>query len=197
MNEAYNNEEYIEVLREKLTPERFEHSLCVAKSAKKLAQKYGADVEKAYTAGLVHDVMKNETKAVQLKIIKDADIILNCAEQLNPKLWHAISGAVYIQKEFGIHDEDIIKAVRYHTTARAGMSLLEKVLYIADFISADRTYDGVEQMRCAAEMSLDAAITEGLRFSIEELSHNGFAIHPDSVEAYNEMLFKHFENRNG
>lgn len=197
MSEAYNNEEYIEVLREKLTPERFEHSLCVAKSAKKLAQKYGADVEKAYTAGLVHDVMKNETKAVQLKIIKDADIILNCAEQLNPKLWHAISGAVYIQKEFGIHDEDIIKAVRYHTTARAGMSLLEKVLYIADFISADRTYDGVEQMRRAAEMSLDAAITEGLRFSIEELSHNGFAIHPDSVEAYNEMLFKYFENRNG
>lgn len=197
MNEVYNNEEYIEVLREKLTPARFEHSLCVAKSARKLALKYGADAEKAYTAGLVHDVMKNETPAVQLKIIKDADIILNCAERLNPKLWHAISGSVYIQKEFGIEDKEIINAVRYHTTARADMGLLEKVLYIADFISADRTYEGVELMRQAAEKSLDEAITEGLRFSIEELAHNGYAIHPDSVEAYNEMLLKNFENKNG
>lgn len=197
MNEVYNNEEYIEVLREKLTPARFEHSLCVAKSARKLALKYGADAEKAYTAGLVHDVMKNETPAVQLKIIKDADIILNCAERLNPKLWHAISGSVYIQKEFGIENEDIINAVRYHTTARADMGLLEKVLYIADFISADRTYEGVELMRQAAEKSLDEAITEGLRFSIEELAHNGYGIHPDSVEAYNEMLLKNFENKNG
>lgn len=193
MSKTFSNEECIAVLREKLTPQRFEHSLCVADSAKKLANKYGADPEKAYTAGLVHDAMKNETKAVQLKIITDADIILNYAERLNPKLWHAAAGSIYIKEKFGIEDEEIINAVRFHTTARAGMTLLDKVLYIADFISADRDYEGVEMMREKAEKSLDEAVLEGLRFSLEDLAKGSFAIHPDSVAAYNEALYNKAE----
>lgn len=186
------NEEIIELLREKLTPQRFEHSMCVAASARKLANKYGADAEKAYTAGVLHDIMKNETPAVQLKIMNDADIILNSAEKMNPKLWHAIAGEAFLRNNLKIEDEEILAAVRYHTTARVGMTMLEKVLYIADFISADRDYEGVEAMRSAAEKSLEEAMLEGLRFSLEELAKGGFAIHPDSVAAYNEILFARY-----
>lgn len=190
MNSKYVTDEITELLREKLTPQRFEHSVCVAAAARRLAKKYGADEEKAYAAGMLHDIMKNETNAVQLKIMRDADIILNCAEELNPKLWHAMSGAVFIRRELGIEDEDLLSAVRFHTTGRAGMTLLEKVLYVADFISADRDYEGVDEMRLAAEKGLEQAMLEGLAFSIGELSENLYALHPDSVAAYNEILYQ-------
>ena len=180
--------DYIALAKEKLSFKRFQHTLEVAESAKLLAQKYGADEEKAYLAGLLHDMMKDISKEEQLYIIEKSAIILTCVDKASPKLWHSIAGAAYLRDELGIKDEDIFNSVRYHTTGRAGMSLLEKVVYIADYISADRTYNGVEEMRRLTEESLEAAMLFALEFCIKKLAESGQVIHTDSINCYNELI---------
>ena len=184
------NAEFLEEIKKHLNPDRLYHSLNVADEAKKLALHYGADEKKAFTAGLLHDIMKNTAPADLLKFFEDNGIMLTKTEQISPKTWHAIAGAVYCERVLGVTDTEILSAIRYHTTGRAGMTLLEKVLFIADFISADRDYDGVERMREKAYVSLECAMEEGLQFTLEELAHNGWAIHEDSVDAYNEILYQ-------
>lgn len=188
MLDTQRNGEFIAAIQEKLRPERFTHSLNVAKEAERLAKKYGADPQKAYTAGILHDIMKNSPPEEQLSIMEQAGVTLTADERANPKLWHAMAGEAYARAALHVQDEEILRAIRYHTTARAGMSVLEKVLYIADFISADRDYDGVENMRKAAEMNLESAMLEGMRFCIVDLVQTGQVIHTDSVEAYNEII---------
>ena len=179
--------EFGEEIKKKLSEYRFYHSLNVADEAKRLALKYGADPEKAYTAGLVHDIMKDTPKNEQLKLFEKYNIKLTPVELESPKTWHAMSGEAYIRNELNVTDEEILKAVRYHTTARAGMSLLEKVLYIADYTSAERNYDDVDVMREKADRSLEEAMLYGLQFTINEMVAEGRAVHPDSIHAYNEV----------
>lgn len=188
MLDTQRNEEFIAAIRGKLRSERFAHSLNVAQEARRLAQKYGADPEKAYTAGILHDIMKNSPPEEQLAVLEQAGAVLTADERANPKLWHAMAGEAYARTALQVKDADILRAIRYHTTARAGMSVLEKVLYIADFISADRDYNGVEEMRAAAGVSLEAAMLKGMRFCITDLVQSGQVIHTDSVEAYNEII---------
>lgn len=142
-----NNEQYKEILQNRLTEKRYIHSLNVADSAKELALIYGCDPEKAYTVGLVHDCCKDEPAGLQLSYILENKVELTEYEINAAKLYHAISGRIFAEKEFGITDEDMLNAIRYHTTGRKGMSLLEKVVFIADFISAERDYNGVDIMR--------------------------------------------------
>ena len=181
------NKEFVEEIKKKLSEYRFYHSLNVADEAKRLALKYGADPEKAYTAGLVHDIMKDTPKNEQLKLFEKYNIKLTPVELESPKTWHAMSGEAYLRNELNVTDEEILKAVRYHTTARAGMSLLEKVLYIADYTSAERNYDDVDVMREKADRSLEEAMLYGLQFTINEMVTEGRAVHPDSIQAYNEV----------
>ena len=184
------NAEFLEEIKKHLNPDRLYHSLNVADEAKKLALHYGADEKKAFTAGLLHDIMKNTAPADLLKFFEDNGIMLTKTEQISPKTWHAIAGAVYCERVLGVTDTEILSAIRYHTTGRAGMTLLDKVIFIADFISADRAYDGVERMREKAYITLESAMEEGSQFTLEELAHNGWAIHEDSVAAYNEILYQ-------
>lgn len=179
------DEEYKVILEKRLTPHRYLHSLNVAKSAKELALRYGEDEKNAYTAGLIHDVCKDTPAGLQLSYMIENGMELTELEISAAKLYHAMCGSLYIRKEFGVDNENIINAVRYHTTGRANMSLLEKIVFIADFISDERDYDGVEIMREKAAKSLDEAIVEGLSFTIKELVENGKAVHPDTVDAYN------------
>lgn len=182
--------EYTEILRGRLTERRFIHSLNVADSARELAEIYGCDPDKAYTAGLIHDCCKDEPAGLQLSYMLGNGAELTECEINTAKLYHSICGSVYIQKEFGIDDVEIINAVRYHTTGRANMSVLEKVIFIADFISAERDYNGVEIMREKAKRSLDEAIVEGLSFTIKDLIDAGRIIHPDTLGAYNDAIAK-------
>ncbi len=182
------NDEYIKVLKERLTEYRFKHSLNVAESAKELAELYGEDPEKAYTVGLVHDVCKDTPAGLQLSYILENKVPVTEMEMDNPKLYHSITGAAFCKKEFGISDINVLNAVRYHTTGREGMSLLEKIVFIADFISDERDYDGVEIMREKAKRSLDEAIVEGLSFTIKDLIDRQLIVHPDTLGAYNDSL---------
>lgn len=181
------DKQYAEEIKKHLSAPRFYHSLNVADEAKKLALKYGADPDKAFTAGILHDIMKDTDKKTQLEIFSRYGVCLTDTEKSSPKTWHAMSAALYIENELGVTDREIITAVRYHTTARAGMSLLEKVLYIADYISADRNYEDVDVMRIKAYKSLEEAMLYGLQFTINENVQKGYPIHPDSIYAYNEV----------
>ena len=187
---GWTDEKIITLIRSKLTADRFNHSLNVADSAKELALRYGADADKAYTAGLLHDVMKNASEEEQLGVLSEAGIELMPVERENKKLWHAIAGAAYVKFVMGIDDRDIIRAVRYHTTGRSGMSLLERIVYLADYISADRNYNGVEDMRRLCKSDSDEAILYALTFGIPDLVSKGRVIHPDSIDLYNEVIIK-------
>ncbi len=183
----YNSEKLLKDIRSRLSDFRYTHSLEVAKSAVYLAEKYGFDTEKAYIAGLAHDVLKELSKEEYAEFWETCGIVLSPVEKNAPKLWHAIAGARYLKDEYGF-DEEIITAVRYHTTGRENMSQLEKIIFVADFISADRSYNGVEDMRERAESSLEYCMEEGLRFTIEELARENRPIHPETVACYNEIL---------
>ena len=183
--------EYKALLRELLDDYRYIHSLGVAESARELAALYGYDEDKAYKAGLLHDVMKNATKDYQLQIMEKGGIILSQAEKNNPKLWHAMAGECYLRDEMGITDEELLGAVRYHTTGKAGMNLLEKIVYIADYISKERNYPDVDVMRrLSKEVSLEEASLYALRFSIRKFESIGGIIHTDSIDYYNELIIE-------
>ena len=182
--------EYEEIIEKRMKAGRFKHSKNVAKEAVRLAKKYGADVQKAETAGILHDATKETPDSEQLELIERAGIVLTPLERSTRKLWHAISGAAFVQVELGITDEDIITSIRYHTTGRAGMSLLEKVIFIADFTSAERDYDGVDKMRKLADKDLDEAVLEGMSFTIADLAQRKLTIAPDTFMGYNDVSFK-------
>lgn len=182
--------QYIEIIKSRLDQYRFNHSICVAQCAVKLSEKYGCDPEKAYVAGILHDVMKNTLPDEQLKFLSEHNVTLSSVEKSNPKLYHAISGAYYIKDVLKIDDEDIFNAVRFHTTGRANMSLLEKVIFIADFISDDRCYNGIEEIRSAAWESLEKAMMIGLDFTIKEIVGKKQTLHPDSIDIYNELILE-------
>ncbi|MDD6175130.1 MAG: bis(5'-nucleosyl)-tetraphosphatase (symmetrical) YqeK [Firmicutes bacterium] len=181
-------EQYRQEIECTLSPYRAHHSVCVAQEAVRLARRYGADVQKAQTAGILHDSTKELPPEEQLQMIEEFGIILSQVEKRSPKLLHAISGMAAAQTRFGVSDGEILGAIRYHTTARAGMTLLEKVVCLADYISADRSYDGVEKLRESAYRDLDGTLIECLAFTIGELSQKQSLIHPDTVEAYNSLI---------
>ncbi len=178
---------YKDIIREKLSDYRYIHSVEVAASAVYLAEKYGGDKEKMYLAGLLHDILKEASREDTFHYINKYNLKLSHLEQVTPKLWHAIVGAEYIRNELNIDDEEIITAVRYHTTGRKDMTLSEKILFIADFISADRNYNGADEMRERADKSLECAMDMGLSFTIADLVEHGRAVHPDTVDAYNDI----------
>lgn len=180
--------EYEEEVKKRLTERRFYHSRCVAEEVARLARQYGADPEKAGTAGILHDIMKDTPKEEQLKILENFGIILTKSQRLNPKLWHSLSGAAYCEHVLGVSDREILNAIACHTVGKADMTLLDKVLFVADYISADRDYPGVEIMREAAKRSLEETMVKGIAWTLCDLSGQGSPIAADSVYAYNEAL---------
>lgn len=183
---------YRELLRGKLNPRRLFHSECVSECAGVLAERYGASVEKARLAGLLHDVMKNAPANEQLALMPD----ITPLELLNSKVWHQISGEAFLRQNGIVTDEEILGAVRWHTTGKAGMILLEKIIYVADFISADRDYKDVEVVRRLAYISLEHAILYTSRYTVNKMVSQDLLLHPATVECYNDMLM-HFGIQKG
>ena len=174
-------ESYKKIIKGRMGEKRYIHSVNVAKQAQKLAKIY---------AGILHDVTKETPFDEQLKIITEGGIILDEIEKSSQKLWHPISGSVYIQKYLDINDADIINAIRFHTTGRSNMSLLEKIIFVADFTGDERNYDGVDIMREKALRSLEEAMIYGLQFTIQDLSSRALTIHPNALSCYNELILK-------
>ncbi len=176
------------IIREKLDDYRYNHSLCVADEAYRLAIKYGADADNAYIAGLLHDITKNFSCEEHLKLIDDFGIMLSDVELRSTKLWHAITGAAYVERILNISNKSIISAIRYHTTAKEDMTLFEKIIYLADFTSLDRVYPDVDIMRMLVNTDLHKAMAYSLGYTIKDLVKKESAIHPDTFLAYNQIL---------
>lgn len=180
--------EYKKIIKSIMSENRYNHCVNVSKEAVKLAKRYGGDEEKAAIAGILHDITKEMPKEEQLQIMLESGIILDDIQKNAPKLWHGISGSVYIKNHLDIDDEDILNAICYHTTGRAGMSLLEKIIFVADFTSEERTYKGVATMRKKSRKSLEDAMLYGFKFTFSDLSSRELAIHPDELACYNEIV---------
>lgn len=184
----YDENQLLSLVKERLSDYRYHHSVCVAQKATQLAKKHGADEKKAYIAGILHDITKEDDPLSQQKEIGKAGMTMTSLEIHNEKVYHQISGMAFIKNNLAITDEEILNAVRYHTTGRADMTLLEMIIYLADFTSADRNYPDVETMRAQTDKGLFYGMLYSLRYTIKDLASKNRQIHPDTLHCYNWVL---------
>ncbi len=162
---------------------RFNHILRVEKAAIELAERYGADVYKARAAALLHDVTKRKPHEEQMAMAREYGIPGADEFEKSPKVAHAFTAAAYAERRFLISDPDLLNAIRYHTTGRAGMSTLEKIIFLADGVEEGRTFSGVDEIRAAASESLDRAMLISLEKTQAKIVNNGAYMHPYTAEA--------------
>lgn len=155
-------DEIKDYLRSNLKPARYGHVLGVVNTAIKLAETYGEDKEKAEIAALCHDVAKNMSNEELRKIIEDENIILSIDEENTKELWHSIIAPIIAKKVFEIKDEEILNAMRWHTTGKENMTNLEKIVYLADLIEPSRKFEGIDEIREVAYKDLDLAMLKAL-----------------------------------
>ncbi|MBR2099793.1 MAG: bis(5'-nucleosyl)-tetraphosphatase (symmetrical) YqeK [Eubacterium sp.] len=186
----YNTEEYIKLIKKTLSAYRFHHSMCVAEKARELARKYGIDEEKAYVAGILHDITKEMPNDEQIRLIEENGYKLSDFEKSNHRVFHQMSGAAYVKNVLGIEDEDIISGIRYHTTGRADMTLFEMLIYLADFTSADRSYPDVDIMRRKTDENLLEGMLYSLKYTICDVVSHERTLHPDTIKCYNFVVSK-------
>lgn len=177
--------EIIRKLEKSLKYRRFIHTIGVASTAACLAMRWGSDVEKAETAGLLHDCAKYVDLDRMKRLCKDAGLEISSYESKSPALLHSKAGSVLAEKEYGCKDEEILMAIRSHTTGRPEMTLLEKILFVADFIEPGRTEaPSLAQIRTLSFEDLDAAVLKILRDTLDYLDTKGDVIDPATLRTY-------------
>lgn len=174
--------EYIE---KNYSEKRKVHTEGVRKTAIALARKYGADEKKAEIAALFHDMYRGVSEEVLNYYVKHLNLPQKYKNNCN--LAHGKIAAIVMENEYHIEDEDILNAVKFHTTGRAGMSLLEKIIYIADAIEPNRNYPGVEQLRKVAETDLDEACLLSLTNTIHFVNSEKKYLDEDTVLAQKDL----------
>lgn len=185
--------ELTEKIKAMLDTKRFKHSLAVMEAAVQLAKVHDIPENKCAIAGLVHDCAKGLSDAELLKLAGEFNIFIDNVYRTSPKLLHAPVGAEIARRDLGITDEEILKAIRYHTTGCADMTWMDKVIYVADYISEDRHFLGVEEMRKLAFQNLNAAVIMGMDFTINNIISKNGLIHSDTINARNSMIAKYPE----
>ena len=165
-----------------LKHKRIPHVLGTEQEAIRLAERYSADVEKARRAALLHDCTKKLEMEEQLALCKQYGIELDELEQVALKLLHSKTGAAIARNVFGVDDE-LYSAIWYHTTGRANMTLMEKIIYLADYIEPTRDFPDVDVLRKACYEDLDKGLLLGLEMSIEEMQRMGNPVHHATIEA--------------
>lgn len=187
--------ETIDWLKKHLDTERFEHSIGVAETASELAEMFNLDKGRAYTAGLLHDCAKKFSKDEMLKIMESLPI--EECEMINPKTYHAPVGAYIAKTEFGIKDEEILSAIRWHTLGKLNMTDFEKVIFIADKIeprTRPQMYIDAIRPKLLEENGLDMALLECYKGTIKSLADRNLKICISTIEIYNELLKKYEKN---
>lgn len=174
-------------LSKRLSIQRFKHVLRVRDTAINLANKHAISVVDAEIAALFHDIAKNNTKQSLEEMLMKENIDKRYLA-FHHELWHAPVGAIIARDEFGIKNEDILHAIRFHTTGRAHMCPLEKLIYVADMIEPGRNFPGVEQLRKLASENLDVAMEACIYQSVQFLVSRKAQVFPDSIDCYNEHV---------
>ena len=175
-------------LKSKLTPERYTHVLSVRELALDLAKRYGADLRKVNLAVLLHDCAKWMRTSEQYEAAANHEIQLDEIERRNPSLLHAPVGAEFAVSHFDVDNPEILNAIRVHTTGSGKMTLIDKILYVADFAEPKRHHAEAHSVRELAYQDLDKAVFETSRYKIEYLLAKGVLIHPHTIDAYNSAL---------
>jgi len=182
-----NRNEALQLVKAQLTEKRYVHTLGVAESAVELAERYGADIKKAELAAIFHDYAKFRPKEEMKQIIMEQNITKDLLDY-HSELWHAPVGAYLVEQEAGITDQEILDAIAYHTSGRIGMTLLDKIVYLADYIEPGRSFPGVEEVRKLAEQNLDAAVIQAVRNTINFLMMKKQVIYPATFHTYNDLI---------
>ncbi|MCP8967194.1 bis(5'-nucleosyl)-tetraphosphatase (symmetrical) YqeK [Ectobacillus ponti] len=183
----------LELVRQQMHEKRYIHTLGVVEAAIALAKRYGADEKKAELAAIFHDYAKCRPIAEMEEIIKREGMAAELLEH-NKELWHAPVGAYLAETEAGIRDPEVLQAILYHTSGHAGMSLLDKIIYVADYIEPGRSFPGVEEVRELAEQSLNQALLQALKNTIRFLLERNQTVYPDTFHAYNAVLKEEQQN---
>ncbi|KGF07627.1 hypothetical protein HMPREF1634_04280 [Tissierellia bacterium S7-1-4] len=186
----FDRDKAIEYLRTHLSERRVGHSIRVMKMSMELAKIWGVDESKAEIAGLLHDSGKWQSKEDALKKIENFGIILENELVYDYNLVHGILGMYIAQNEFGVYDREVLDAIRYHITGRRNMTMLEKVVYLADKLEQGRDYPRVDEFRELARNDIDKALIAVFGDTVKLLIDRGEFIATDTVEARNWLLLK-------
>jgi len=171
-----------------MTPERFTHSVGVAETARLLAHEFNGDPEKAYLAGILHDIARDLAPEALLREAAKKGIILEEGEKACPTLLHGKVAACIAQRELGIRDQEVLRAISSHVTGRPGWTRLEQVVYLADKVEPARDYPGVEKVRSLLEKGdFEGALLEALANAIIYVTQNQGFLDPKTVVVFNEI----------
>ena len=175
-------EELEQVVVSLLKPKRVAHVLGCRDTAVELARRWGADETDAARAGILHDITKAIDGPLQLTLCRAYGKILSDFSRKYPKTLHALTGSLVAERIFG-ENEAVVSAIESHTTGKADMNLLEKIIYVADYMEPCRNFPGVERLRELAFTDIDAALKLGLEMTLEHLRNQGSEVSPESREA--------------
>ena len=180
-------EELLGKIAEQMSEKRFRHILGVEQAAIQLAERFGADPIKAGLAGLLHDYAKEVSDDVFLSLI-DKHQLNPDLKQWNNNVWHGMVGIYKIQEELGLTDPDILRAIEIHTVGASEMSLLDKIVYVADYIEHNRDLPLVQQAREIATEDLDKAVAFETVNTVAYLAQKALPIYPQTLETYNAYV---------
>jgi predicted HD superfamily hydrolase involved in NAD metabolism len=180
-------EQALEIVRKQMHEKRYIHTLGVMETAIELAKRYGVDEKKAELAAIFHDYAKCRSIREMEDIIKRENMPQDLLEY-NKELWHAPVGAYLVEKEVGITDPEILQAIMYHTSGHEQMTMLDKVIWVADYIEPGRSFPGVEEVRELARQNLDKALVQALKNTISFLMSKNQRIYPLTFYTYNALM---------
>ncbi|WP_347549518.1 bis(5'-nucleosyl)-tetraphosphatase (symmetrical) YqeK [Pseudalkalibacillus hwajinpoensis] len=182
-----NRAEALELVKPHLTEHRYIHTIGVMDTAVELAVKYGANREKTELASIFHDYAKFRPKDEMREIIAENNFPEDLLDH-SSELWHAPAGAFLVRKEIGITDEEILNAITYHTSGRPDMTLIDKCVFIADYIEPGRTFPGVDEVREVVQQDIDRAIALSLRNTVQFLMKKNQPVYPATFYTYNSIV---------
>lgn len=174
-------------IEDRMPEKRYIHTIGVMETAIRLAHRYGEDPKKAEIAAILHDIAKYADVKWMKKIVLEQQLDARLLDW-DAEILHGPIGAWIAQTEFHINDEAILNAIRYHTTGRANMTVLEKIIFVADMIEPNRKFHGVEELRAFAEANLDNAFRACVTHTLSFLVASQQAIYPVSIECYNSLM---------
>lgn len=183
-----------ELVRSRLSDKRYEHTINVKKMAVKLAKHYGTDPEQAALAALLHDAAKELPKDEMRAIMQAYPEYAQGGEARPTPVWHGICAAILARTEWGVTDEAVLSAIACHTAGKAGMTQLDKILYLADMTSAERDWPGVEKLRKLELKDLNAAMLAALKQTNDFVLSQGKPLDPMSKAAYEDILAHSAQN---
>ena len=183
-----NQKQAKELVRSRLSDKRYEHTLNVKKMAVKLAKRYGVDEDKAALAALLHDSAKEISKDEMRELMRQYPQYAEGGEERPTPVWHGICAAILARTQWGVEDEAILSAIACHTAGKAGMSKLDKVVYLADMTSKERDWPGVGKLRKLEMKDLDAAMLAALKQTNDFVLSQGKPLDPQSAAAYEDIL---------